>query len=105
MIVLDFANWAIMPIYALTLWFAFTNIVYVTCSSHLKLFHIIINGAIFTQSAMYLGLQVEWILSDHGEEIGSLTELLWLLYEYLVGLIILTLTMTAPEFIKMENKK
>jgi hypothetical protein len=63
------------------------------------------NGAILISSVSYILLQLDWISGDYREEIGTLTDFAWLLHEYLVGLIIMTLTMIAPGFIKMDDKK
>lgn len=98
----EMAQWAIIPIYSMAAIFSLHNI-YIARNK--KAFHLVINGIILTASLSYVGLQFDWILDSHGEEIPSWVDLAWLLHEYLIGIILLTLTAMAPIFIEMEEKK
>ena len=103
MTMIEMAQWAIIPIYSMAAIFSLHNIL-IICRNR-KVFHYIINGIILMACTSYIALQFDWILGSHGEELPSWVDLAWLLHEYLVGVILLTLTAMAPVFIEMEEKK
>lgn len=100
--IIEVLQYCIIPIYFISGVFSIQNM-FISCK--MWSFHVMMNGAILISSVSYIVLQLDWISGDYSEEIGTPTDFAWLLHEYLVGLIIMTLTMIAPGFIKLDNKK
>lgn len=98
--VIEALQYCIIPIYFISGVFAVQNMF---MSGKMWSFHVMMNTSILISSISYIILQLDWISGDYSEEIGSTIDFAWLLHEYLVGLIIMTLTMIAPGFIKLDD--
>jgi len=99
MTVLEVAQWSILVIFAAlifintkTLYIAYTQKKRIFFDSTVGVTFVWIKGfsmLSFAIGIMYSYLQVKWILDGHGEEIGSLVDLMWLVEEYLVAFALL----------------
>lgn len=59
---------------------------------------------IVLQALFYIVLQVDWIIDDHGKDIGSMVDMMWLIYEYIAGLTLLTVSVAIDSLTKLRTK-
>lgn len=62
------------------------------------------NTLILLQATLYIYLQVEWIVGNHGEDVGGWTDTMWLLYDYFTGFALLCFAHTLGIYIKWQGR-
>jgi hypothetical protein len=67
---------------------------------HINYFFILI----IAQAITYAGLQIDWIIHDRGSSVGQFNDLMWLIHDYITGLLILAIALVVDSLANLKIK-
>ena len=104
---LDVLQWLTLILFASVIYCAFKNILHAHRAHNLPTLVRwigITNSALVLQASIYILLQIEWIIEDHGTEVGDTTDTLWLFYDYFTGFCLLAYTKTLNVYLNWKSE-
>jgi hypothetical protein len=104
---LDVFQWLILALFASVIYCALNNLLYAHKAHNvptLVKWIGITNSIMILQAASYILLQVEWIVEDHGNDVGDTTDVLWLFYDYFTGFCLLAYAKTLSVYLRWQSE-
>ena len=56
-----------------------------------------------TQSTLFLGLQLDWIINDYNSALGDVTSYAWLAFDYFNGLVLLSFALAVRVYLGFKK--
>lgn len=107
----SFVEWIVVVYYGATFYMSTNNLYYSfkhppfeRRKANIALINLILIMMI-TLSTSYVILQVDWILKNRAEDIGTFTDMLWIIHEYSVATIFVIVNMFISSHVKWRRKR
>jgi hypothetical protein len=104
---LDVFQWLILFLFASVIFSACSNLMYAHKAHNVPVLVKwigITSSVMVLQAASYILLQIEWIVEDHGNDVGDTTDVLWLFYDYFTGFCLLAYAKTLDVYLKWQSE-
>lgn len=109
--VYSFVEWIVVVYYGATLYMSTNNLYYSFKHppfERRKANIAMINLILFMMTILsisYISLQIDWILEDHAQDIGTFTDMLWIIHEYSVATIFVLVNMFISSHVKWRRRQ